>query len=153
MRRKDKEISEFEQIEVILKRERVCRIALSENNIPYLVPLSYGYANKTLYFHSAPEGKKIEILRANPKLCFEIESNLEVVPNPLPCKWGMKFETVIGDGSAEFIEDLSAKLEALKIIMNQYGSTYSDNIKTEILQNTTVFKVEIQSMSGKRSGI
>lgn len=86
MRRKDKEISEFEQIEAILKRERVCRLALSENNTPYLVPLSYGYANKTLYFHSAPEGKKIEILRTNPKLCFEIESNIEVVTDPLPCK-------------------------------------------------------------------
>ena len=151
MRRKDKEITDFEQLEKIIRREKVCRLALSENDTPYLVPLSYGYANKTLYFHSAPAGKKIEILKSNPKLCFEIESNIEVVTDPLPCKWGMKFETVVGNGSAEFVEDLSAKREALKIIMNQYGSLYSDNITTDTLQNTIVFKVEIKSMSGKRS--
>jgi len=152
MRRKDKEITDFAQIETILETEKVCRVALSENDTPYIVPLSYGYANNTLYFHSATEGKKIEILKTNPKLCFEIERNLEVVTDPLPCNWGMKFVTVIGNGSAEFIEDSSAKIKALKIIMKQYGATYSDNIKAEALQNVIVFKLEIKSVSCKRSG-
>lgn len=152
MRRKDKEIKGFGQLEQILKREKVCRIALSDKETPYLVPLSYGYADKTLYFHSAVEGKKIEILNTNPKLCFEVESNLDVVADDLACKWGMKFETVIGFGSAEFIDEPSEKIKALKIIIKQYGAKPPEDIKTKSLEKFIVFKVVIESMSGKRSG-
>jgi len=130
----------------------VCRLALCENDTPYLVPLSYGYANNTLYFHSAAEGKKIGILKTNPTVCFEVESSVEVVADPLPCNWGMKFESVIGNGSAEFIEDLSEKKEALKVIMDQYGAPYTGNMKAEKAQTIIVFKVEIIKVFGKRSG-
>ena len=130
----------------------MCRLALCENDTPYLVPLSYGYANNTLYFHSAAEGKKIEILKTNPKVCFEVESNVEVVTAPLPCNWGMKYESVAGSGIAEFIEDSSAKKEALKVIMGQYGSPDADNMNAETIEKTLVFKVRIKNVSGKRSG-
>lgn len=153
MRRKEKEITDFDRIEKILKREKVCRLALANREMPYLVPLSYGYSDNTLYFHSAAEGKKIDILTTNPKVCFEVESNLELVSAPLPCKWGMKFETVIGYGTAEFILDPAAKIEALKIIINHYRATHADNIPPETLEKTTVFKVKIESVSGKKSGI
>ena len=63
VRRKDKEIKDKEVIESIIKRATVCRIALSENNVPYIVPLSFGYKDNCLYFHSAPEGRKIDIIK------------------------------------------------------------------------------------------
>ena len=71
MRRKDKEIKDKEVIESIIKRATVCRIALSENNVPYIVPLSFGYKDNCLYFHSAPEGRKIDIIKQNNNVCFE----------------------------------------------------------------------------------
>ena len=63
MRRKDKEIKDKAEIESIIKRATVCRIGLSENNVAYIVPMNFGYKDNSLYFHSAPMGKKIEIIK------------------------------------------------------------------------------------------
>lgn len=152
MRRHEKEIASFAEIEQILRQEKVCRLALSHHDEPYLVPLSYGYADRTLYFHSAAEGKKIAILRANPRLCFEVERQIEVVGAPLPCNWGMRFETVVGTGQAEFIEDEAEKKAALGIIMAHYGAGDTDDLPPEACRKVAVFKVRIESVSGKRSG-
>jgi nitroimidazol reductase NimA-like FMN-containing flavoprotein (pyridoxamine 5'-phosphate oxidase superfamily) len=63
MRKKDKEIKDKELMESILKRAIICRMGLSENNVPYIVPLNFGYKNNFLYFHSAKEGRKIDMIR------------------------------------------------------------------------------------------
>jgi hypothetical protein len=63
MRREDKAIVELAEIEQILHKALVCRLGLTDGIRPYVVPLSFGFKNNTLYFHSAPEGKKIEMLR------------------------------------------------------------------------------------------
>ena len=73
MRRKDKEIADKKEIESIIERANVCRIGLSENNLPYVVPVNFGYKNNNIYFHSAPMGKKIDILKKNNNICFEID--------------------------------------------------------------------------------
>jgi len=65
MRRKDKEIKEIKDIEEILHKATVCRVAMVSNNSPYIVPLNFGYKDRCLYFHSAGEGKKLDILREN----------------------------------------------------------------------------------------
>ena len=90
MRRKDKAIVEFAEIEQILRKSLVCRLALAEEDRPYIVPLSFGFKNSTLYFRSAPEGRKIELLRKNSKVCFEFDSDHEVVADKAACKWGME---------------------------------------------------------------
>lgn len=152
MRRKEKEINDFGYIETILKREKICRLALSSNDFPYLVPLSYGYADKTLYFHSANEGKKIELLKANPNVCFEIESNIGVVTDEIACKWGMQFETIIGNGTAEFIEEPKDKIAALNIIAKQYGAPSLPDVSNGIIKNILVFKISFYDIRGKISG-
>ena len=68
MRRKDKEITDIKSIEKIIQKSKVCRLGLSLNDTPYIVPVCFGYRAKTLYFHSAQEGKKIDIIKKNKKL-------------------------------------------------------------------------------------
>jgi uncharacterized protein len=58
MNNEEQEIKDLEQIEEIIHNSTVCRIALCENGVPYIVPLSFGYRDKKLYFHCAKEGKK-----------------------------------------------------------------------------------------------
>ncbi len=152
MRRKDKEIKDTEVIESIIKRATVCRIALSENNVPYIVPLSFGYKDNCLYFHSAPEGRKIDIIKQNNNVCFELDIDCELVKKPEdPCSWNMKYHSVIGFGKAFFVGELEEKREALNIIVGHYSDDSYEYPVNEV-NKVAIIKVEIESMTGKRSG-
>ena len=151
MRRKDKAIVELAEIEQIVRRSLVCRLGLADENRPYIVPLSFGFKDSTLYFHSALEGKKIEILRKNTKVCFEFDLDHEVVADEEGCKWGMKYRSVIGFGKASIVEDIQDKKAGLNTIMEHYsGGTY--DYSEAAINNILVIKVEIESMTGKKSG-
>ena len=151
MRRKDKAIDELAEIEQIVRRSLVCRLGLAEANRPYIVPLSFGFKDSTLYFHSAPEGKKIEILRKNSSVCFEFDLDHEVLVDEKACKWGMKYRSVIGFGKASFVEDLEDKRKGLDVIMEHYSGR-SFQYPEPAVENTVVIKVEIESMTGKKAG-
>ena len=152
MRRSDKEITDRKAIEDIILRSKVCKLAMCEENRPYIVPLCFGFKNNTLYFHSAPKGKKIEILKKNPDVCFEFEIFTQIIKSAKACKWGMRYKSVIGFGKAGFITDDDLKRQAFDIIMNQYADgsfIYED----ALLKSVVVINVEIQSMTGKQSEI
>ena len=151
MRRKDKAIVELAEIEEIVRKSLVCRLGLAEENRPYVVPLIFGFKDRTLYFHSAPEGKKIEILRKNSKVCFEFDLDHEVLVDEKACKWGIKYRSVIGFGKASFVEDLEEKRKGLDVIMQHYSGR-SFQYPEPAVENTVVIKVEIESMTGKKSG-
>jgi len=152
MRRSEKEITDRKAIEDIILRSKVCKLAMCEENRPYIVPLCFGFKNNTLYFHSAPKGKKIEILKKNPNVCFEFEIFTQIIKSAKACKWGMRYKSVIGFGKAGFITDDDLKRQAFDIIMNQYADgsfIYED----ALLKSVVVINVEIQSMTGKQSEI
>ena len=79
MRRKDKEVVDRERIDEIIRGAQVCRLAMIDGDEPYLVPLSFGYDGRAIYFHSAVEGRKVEALRRNARVCFEIDTGVEVL--------------------------------------------------------------------------
>jgi len=151
MRRKDKQINDISAMEDILSRATVCRLALCEDNRPYVVPLCFGYKDNALYFHCAEQGKKLDILRKNNNVCFEVDIDHETIKADQACEWGMKYKSVIGSGKAVFVEDAESKRKALDIIMQNYSEgafEYSE----EAVKKTVVIKVEIESMTGKQSG-
>ena len=152
MRRKDKEIKDEELIEAILRRASICRIALSENDLPYIVPLCFGHKDDFLYLHSAKEGRKIDMIRKNNNVCFEIEIDTELVAGEKPCNWTMKYHSIIGFGKAFLVEDTEEKREALDIIMEHYSGKSSFECPEKIINSLTVIKVRIESMTGKKSG-
>jgi nitroimidazol reductase NimA-like FMN-containing flavoprotein (pyridoxamine 5'-phosphate oxidase superfamily) len=152
MRRREKEITEHKTIEEIIRRSLVCRLALVDNGIPYIVPLCFGYRENSLYFHAATEGRKLEILRTNPAVCFEFDTDQEVIAGKNACHWGMKYRSVIGHGTATLVNDPQAKRTALQCIMEQYAGQGRFEFVSDTLQRTVIIKVDIKAMSGKVSG-
>ena len=152
MRRKEKEIKNKNMIEAILREADHCIVALSSNNSPYIVPMIFGYENQTLYLHSSNEGKKIEILKVNNRVSFGVEINIELVKDQNPCKWGMKYKSVVGCGYAYFIEDSKKKKEALDIIMAKYSKNANFEYSKTSLNNLALIRVEVKELTGKISG-
>src|SRR5512133_1807698 len=151
MRRSEKEIKDESALRAVIQESMVCRVGLSDGNRPYVVPLCFGYEDGFLYFHAAHEGRKIEIIRKNNSVCFEFDANTEIVENQEACAWGMRFKSVIGFGTAIFIDDVEEKHRALEIIMKQYSDRLF-SFPEHSVAGTTVIKVEIESMTGKQSG-
>ncbi len=151
MRRKDKEIKDISEIESIIDRALVCRLALADENRPYIVPMCFGYKDQALYFHSASKGKKLEILKKNNQVCFEFDIDSEIIKADKACDWTMRYKSVIGYGTAVFIEEFEAKCRALDIIMQHYANR--ELVFPEAgLKHIVVIKVEIAHMTGKMSG-
>ena len=151
MRRKDKEIKNKNEIEMILQKAKICRVAFSDDNQPYIVPLNFGYENKILYFHSAKEGKKIEWLKKNNKVCFEVDIDHIIHNTNIPCGWYSTYRSVIGHGNAFIVEDINEKRKALDILVKQYSPNTNYNFTNKNVNNVCVFRIEIQEMTGKKS--
>jgi len=151
MRRTDKEITNRREIDTILSKATICRIGLVGNNVAYIVPLNFGYKNNCLYFHSAPIGKKIELITKNNIVCFEVDIDYEIIDSGIPCEWSSKYASVIGYGKASFITDPSLKKDALNIIIDHYSPGTSYNFPTKNLHEVTIIKIEITQMTGKKS--
>lgn len=167
MRRKDRGITDRAEIEAILEEAVVCRIGLADDDGPYIVPLSFGYEDGAVYIHSAPEasknlsgsspvsslaesdGKKITMIRKNPRCCFEVDICDQVIRGDKPCSWGVRYRSVIGFGRAVILEDPGEKRHGLNCIMEHYGGgthEFSDADTASV----TVIRIRIQSMTGKR---
>ena len=151
MRRKDKEIKDKSAIDEILGQAAVCRIAMCDGDVPYVVPMSFGYEDGCLHLHSACEGRKIGVLKRNPTVCFELDIGQGLVGNENPCKTSLKYRSVIGYGKAVFVEDRKEKKRSLDAIMRHYaGQTY--DYPKESLNEVTIIRIHIESMTGKQSG-
>lgn len=148
MRRRDKQITDIIELEIILCSAELCLLAMVDDGKPYCVPLNFGYRNGALYFHSAPEGRKIDILRSNPAVSFTIISRHEIVMNERVCSWTAKFTSVIGSGKAEIITDRTGKEKGLEVLMGQYSNEEYD-FSEENLDGMVIIKVTIEEMTGK----
>ena len=151
MRRSDKEITNQELIDHIIRNSLVCRLAMVDGDEPYIVPVSFGITGSTIYFHSSLQGRKTDILRKNPKICFEFESDVEIISNELACKWSFNYRSIIGSGIAEIITNTEEKTNVMKVIMKQY-SDKEFSIPIDSIQKTMVVKIAIISISAKQSG-
>jgi len=148
MRRKDKEMTDPDAIASVIRRSTVCRLGMSDGNQPYVIPMSFGYKDGAVYFHCAPEGRKIEILRKNPRVCIEFDVDCRLKTGNSACKWGFYFQSAIAFGVAVFIENSTEKQAAMDIIMRQYSSeafTYPESALDKIV----VIRVNITELTGK----
>lgn len=150
MRRSEREITVREVIDVIIRQCLVCRLGLSDGEEPYIVPLCFGYDGEALYFHSASDGRKIDILRKNSRVCFEFDIPEGMREAEEGCRWGIKYRSVIGFGTAEIVDDQEDKKKALGIIMAQYsGRKYV--FPEDAVARTAVIKVAIARITGKQA--
>jgi nitroimidazol reductase NimA-like FMN-containing flavoprotein (pyridoxamine 5'-phosphate oxidase superfamily) len=154
MRRKDREVIDISEIETILIQCKTCHVAMVSDGAPYVVPLSFGYkilddGVLELYFHSAWEGKKLDILKKYNKVCFEMAHEGEPALSETPCNSGYYFSSVIGYGDTFFIDIVEEKREALSILyMHQFGKEVIFTEKQA--ENVCVFKISSTDFKGKR---
>lgn len=151
MRRSDKEITDKGIIESILMKSEICRLGIMDSVTPYIVPLNYGYADGKLYFHSSKEGKKIELLKQNSKVAFEIEISGELIRGDMPCNWTARYRSVMGTGIAEIVHEEQEIINGLNIIMSHYGNNQK-SYDNAYLKRIVIIKLTIENLSGKQSG-
>ncbi len=153
MRRKDREITEFDDIIAIIKKCDVCRIALNDDGYPYILPLNFGLAVKDktieLYFHGATEGMKYDLIQKDNRASFEMDCGHKLVTEIKgeSCKCTMAYESVIGQGYIEMLSD-EEKYDALCILMRQYHQE-EFQFNKEVMPSTRVFKLVVEHVTGK----
>lgn len=151
MKRAEKEISNPEEIQDIMRHAQICRMAMTQGSIPYLIPLNFVVEGDCLYFHSATKGKKIDILNENNNVCFEMEINAQIIAGETPCAWGMKYASVIGYGRAFFVNDQAEKIKALNLLMEKYAGRGNYTYPENIVRKTMIVGVKIDKLTGKKS--
>jgi hypothetical protein len=151
MRRADREITDPAQVAALLARERVLYLAMCDDGVPYVLPLSYGFDGQTLFLHSAPAGRKLEVLRRHPRVCFAVTVDAELVRGETSCACTFKYRSVVGEGIVHFVADEAEQRRGLDVLMRQYGGVGGD-YKAESTAQTAVLRIEITSLSGKQSG-
>ena len=151
MRRNDRELETKKDIEDIIKKSEVLRIALSVNDKPYIVPVNFGYSNNSLYFHCALEGKKLDMIKINPYVAFELEGKTNIITGNSPCQFTMDYESVMGTGKAIIIENNNEKIKGLNHIMKQYSNNSNFEYKEKMINRIVIVKIDVHQMTGKKS--
>lgn len=152
MRRKDKEIADPTLLAAVLREVFVCRIGLADGEWPYVVPMNFVYAEECLYLHSAGEGRKIEILSRNNRVCFETETGVELVRSERACDFGARYISVIGTGTASFVTDAAEKSRIFDLFMEKYAGSGDWSYPEAALRAATVIRVDVETLTGKASG-
>ena len=152
MRRMERQL-EFQQILEILKDASFGDLAFLDHGRPAVVPLSFGFQQEekrlAFFFHCAPEGRKIEALRANPAVSFSVVSRADVVLVEPACRSTMHYASVIADGEISELTTPAEKAAALDLIMNHYGAAGHFDYPAPMLERTTILKLTASSITGK----
>lgn len=149
MRRKEREITSEEELLSILKRACYLQLALSDTPAPYVVPLNFGFSGRSLYFHCAREGRKLDLIARNPKVAFSVVEDAKIVPGVEACRYTAVFTSLFGTGTARLLTTREEKRKGLDALMLQAGGPagpYPD----AALDATEVVEIVIETLTGKR---
>lgn len=151
---KNRVITLKEEIERIILSCEVCNLAMvDQENKPYVIPMNFGYKQDVIYLHSSQNGKKVDILKNNPKVAVSFSTGHELrwQSEKVACSYSMKYKSVLASGNVEFVEDREEKIAALDVIMENYAKQsfkYSEPSLKEVL----VFKVLVNKLEGRAYG-
>ena len=148
---KDKLITNQTEIDEIIRSCLVCRVGFSVNDQPYIVPLNFGYDGHNLYFHTAREGQKIDMIRTNDTVCFEFDTAVQIVPDDtIACKWTCRYKSVIGFGRIGELKIEPDRISGLNQIMKHY-SGQSWDFDDRILKKARIWRLNIEKITAKQS--
>lgn len=156
MRRRDRAVTDLRKITEILRACRVCRLAMLADGRPYIVPMNFGFAMGedgalSLYFHTAPEGRKLDALRAGGSVAFELDCGHAVLGEGAACSYSFAYASVIGTGRVTFLEDAADKRAALTRLMEQAtGRAEAWTFEEKMLARTCVFRLDAEEYAAKR---
>ena len=152
MRRQDREVTEITELLAILEACKVCRIGMQDEQGIYIVPVNFGYeyadGRLALFFHSAREGRKIEALSRRPVVGFEMDAGHQLIEGETACEYGYRFQSIIGSGTASFVEDAETKQRALDLLMkHQTGQAFAfDDRRVAAI---AVVRIDVTAFTGK----
>ena len=152
MTKRERQITDEKQIMQILDGGKVLHLGLAVNNEPYVVPMNYGYTREdgklVLYLHSALRGKKLDMIRVNPRVFFEIEWECKPFESEKPCQYGMVYSSVMGKGTARIVEDVEEKKQAMSALMKtQTGKDFSFNDR--LVSIVAVIRIDVEEYTAK----
>lgn len=151
--RREREVTDINDILGILDRAKIVHVGMIDEGRPYVVPMNYGYVFEngvlTLYLHGAKEGRKIDIIRKNPNVFIEIDTDIEPFEGNIACKYGLSYSSVMGEGVAKLIEDVEQKKKGLSVLMKT--QTNKDfEFTDKMVSIVSVIKIEVSKFTAKR---
>lgn len=153
MRRTDREINDEKKIDDIICKSKICRIGFNDNGEVYIVPLNFGYVNedgkRVFYFHSAKEGRKVDLVKSKPIVGFELDTSYELWEADIACNFSAGYQSVIGNGKISVVEDNDIKEKALTEIMVTNTGKKEWNFAPQMINAVAVFKLEVINISCK----
>ncbi|MBR3836991.1 MAG: pyridoxamine 5'-phosphate oxidase family protein [Clostridia bacterium] len=152
MTRREREVTDPAAILGILDRAKIVHVGMVDNGEPYIVPMNYGYTMEngklTLYLHGAKEGRKLDILRVNPKVFVEIDTDLVPFEGKTACHYGIGYSSIMGRGIAELVEDTEGKKKGLSVLMKtQTGKDFE--FDDRMVSVVTVIKITVSDYTAK----
>lgn len=157
MRRKDREITEFAEIIKIVDECEIVRIGLADGNYPYIVPVNFAYrmidGQLFLYIHGAMAGRKYEMLRKNPECSFEMDIPLQIDCLAKQKDVTMRYKSVMGKATAEFLEGKEKQSAIDDIIMARHDETRNFDYNRAAVSRTAVVRLEVKEITAKANPI
>jgi hypothetical protein len=152
MRKGDREITDRAELEEVLRAATVMRLGLAVEDVPYVVPLNFGYEDGRVYFHCAREGKKLEMIERNDLVCFEVEAEYELHEADKPCAWTAWYKSLIGWGRARVVRDPEERMRGFRALMRHVaGREYEDgDFPEEHADLALIVAVDVERMTGKK---
>lgn len=153
MRRSDREVHDIEKIRAIIAQCHCCRLGLVENDIAYIVPMNFGYIydNGThfLYFHSAPEGRKIRLMQENSRVSFEMDTHYKMLKHDIACEYSARYQSIIGYGHVHFFHTVEDKMRGLRAIMLHNTKNDAHAFSMDMIERVAVFCLTVEELSCK----
>ncbi len=151
--RREREVTDLNEIIGILDKCMIVHLGLVDGDEPYVVPLNYGYTMEdgklTIYVHGARTGYKLDLMRANPKVFFEMDCDVVPFEGKSACQYGTSYASVMGRGLAHIVEDVEEKKKALSILMKtQTGKDFEFTDK--LVSVVSVVRIDVLDYSAKR---
>ena len=152
MTKRERQVTDRDQIVHILDTGKVLHLGLAVDNEPYVVPMNYGYTLEddklVLYLHSAVRGRKLDMIRKNPKVFFSIDCDRMPFEGRVPCQYGLVYSSIMGRGEAQLVEDVEQKKAAMTILMKtQTGKDFS--FEDRLVSIVTVIRIDVAEFTAK----
>ncbi len=153
--RREREVTDMEEILSILDKAKVLHLGLVDGDEPYVVPMNYGYIMEdrklTVYLHGAKVGRKLDLMRVNPKVFFEMDCDIVPFEGKTACNYGITYASVMGRGKAVIIddEDIEEKIKGLAVLMKtQTGRDF--DITDKMAGIVSVIRIDVSDYTAKK---
>ncbi|MEA5060148.1 MAG: pyridoxamine 5'-phosphate oxidase family protein [Candidatus Pelethousia sp.] len=154
MRRFDRAVTGLQDMLAILEKSKVLHLGMTGPEGPYVVPLNFAYRESngilTLFFHCAQSGKKVDMLAADDRVCFEVDCSHQLVEGTTACSYGYSYESVIGFGKARLLTDQKEKIDGLSALIMRFSQAEAFEFDPSVVERTAVYVIDVAHITGKR---